>query len=425
MPNLIDRALAMVGLERRQHTVDYINDLSAYYADGHSAHAVQTAAVEYGLGMIGRAFWYAMVEPALPVLTPNVMGMLGRQTVGTGNSVWRITAGGAGLRLTPVSAWEISGGVEEDTWAYRMELERPSGDAFVRLSRYEGVVHVRYMPRPTAPWAGVSPLTAAGLTAQQLGYIERSLRDDVELPTGAIMPLPDGVNQTVVTKAGTVLSSGRGATSLLETTAAGFGQGMHAAPKQDWMQRRFGPEPPATAIDLRESSALWILGRPGSPCHAAYQRRGSAARSLQALLHRNDRAAGEANRLRAVREVRTDHNHHVPRGRQVGHCSQGQGIQLADTGQGEVVGRCEGRGLPAAEHGACSGAYACGACRFAQRSQRASPCWCCLEQRRRRVVKRIRRWVCKHQPGEVHDTEPVCSTCRGEMGLRPISYLRP
>ena len=245
--------------------MDYINGLDTYYADGHSAHAVQTAAVEYGLGMIGRAFWYAMVEPALPVLTPNVMGMLGRQTVGTGNSVWRITAGGAGLRLTPVSAWEISGGVEEDTWAYRMELERPSGDAFVRLSGYQGVVHVRYMPRPTAPWAGVSPLTAAGLTAQQLGYIERSLRDDVELPTGAIMPLPDGVNQAVVTKAGTVLSSGRGATSLLETTAAGFGQGMHAAPKQDWMQRRFGPEPPATAIDLRESSALWILDALGVP----------------------------------------------------------------------------------------------------------------------------------------------------------------
>ena len=39
--------------------------------------------------------------------------------------------------------------------------------------------------------------------------------------------------------------------SLVETTAAGFGEGRGAAPMQDWKPRRFGADPPDTLRGLR------------------------------------------------------------------------------------------------------------------------------------------------------------------------------
>ena len=108
--------------------------------------------------------------------------------------------------------------------------------------------------QPTRPWYGRAPWQLASLTASTLARIERSLSDDAWLPTGAIMPQPDGVNDAIITKAKTILSRGKGALSLLETTNQGFGQGIHAAPKKDWQQERFGPVVPEQSINLRDKA---------------------------------------------------------------------------------------------------------------------------------------------------------------------------
>ena len=127
------------------------------------------------------------------------------------------------------------------------------------------VVHVRYMPRPAAPWQGVSPLVAAGISAETLAYIERSLSYDAKPRGGLIMPQPDGISTRGIQQVTTAITEGQGRITPIETTAKGFGQGDSAAPKSDWEQKRFGALIPATSIDLREKFTLAVMEIMGIP----------------------------------------------------------------------------------------------------------------------------------------------------------------
>ena len=260
----------------------YINSLlgalDTYYATG-QANVHQTAAVEFALGMVGRAFMLAETTPAVPALTALTLSMLGRQTISRGNAVFEIaidpTTGDQ--RLLPVAEYEVGGDVEPSTWRYRIERARPTGEPVPRNVPAAGIVHVRYEPPASAPWAGVSPLVGAGVTATQLARIEQSLAYDAQIPTGALMPLPDGASTKQVESLKNAVSSGKGALSHIETTAGGFGQGAIAAPRADWDQKRFGPMVPATSIDLREKATLAVLGAMGIP-PSLYTSEGSALR---------------------------------------------------------------------------------------------------------------------------------------------------
>ena len=86
---------------------------------------------------------------------------------------------------------------------------------------------------------------------------------------GQIIAVPDGATALQVQQAKNALTTGRGKVSLIETTAAGWGQGQQAKPSGDYQQRRFGPEPPATAIDLREKSAAALIAALGAPTPSA------------------------------------------------------------------------------------------------------------------------------------------------------------
>lgn len=256
----------------------YLGGLDSYLGALNPAAISQTAAVEFGLGMISRAFMLSEIMPAHPALTPLTLSMIARQTVGLGNSVFLLEVSRArGLRLIPVGGYEVSGGALPESWVYEVEQGLPSGDIARRVVPYVGVVHVRYTPRPSAPWAGVSPLSGAGLTAETLAYVERSLGWDAGGATGRLLPMPDGATPEQMNQIARALSSGKGMLSPIESTAGGFGAGPQSAPKADWGQKRFGPEIPATSISLRDSSALWILDAMGIPA-ALHTSAGAAQR---------------------------------------------------------------------------------------------------------------------------------------------------
>ena len=195
--------------------------------------------------------------------------MLARQLMATGNAVFEISRS---MKLIPVVAYTIAGGVDPDTWRYSFKQQRPNGDDPLDLDSLptrnvpsSGMVHVRYMPSFNAPWHGVSPLTRAGLTASGLALIERSLKEDSTLPTGGMLPIPDGAGEAAATQAAAALASGRGKTTLIETLVAGWGQGTEAAPKGDWDQKRFGPNIPATSIEAREKAGEFLMDAMGVP----------------------------------------------------------------------------------------------------------------------------------------------------------------
>ena len=263
--------------KRQAGTVSsYLSDVGNYLStDG--ANVSKTAAVEFCLGLVGRAFMLAEVQPQIPALNPQLLSMMARQTISLGNAVFQVDVGFDGqLSLLPVAAYDISGNVNPNTWRYQIEQERPTGEPRRRSVEGAGIVHVRYMPRPSAPWEGVSPLVSAGATADQLAKIERSLDYDASPRGGLIMPLPDGsTNAPIQLKA--ALTAGLGAVNLVETTAQGFGQGITAAPKEDYVQKRFGAMIPPASIDLREAAALWILDALGVPA-TLHTSQGSAQR---------------------------------------------------------------------------------------------------------------------------------------------------
>ena len=250
----------------------YVNDLANYYSSTGQADVHQTAAVELVLGMIARAFLLANVVPATPALDPLTVSMLARQTLALGNAVFEIDFDGRNIQLLPVAQYDISGQTRPTSWNYRFRQQRPNGDSPLdldqlprRVKPYRGMVHVRYMPSPTAPWVGVSPLTRAGLTAKQLAYIERSLQYDSMPRGGVVMPMPDGASQTQYDQIEKAFSSGLGGMTAVETTQAGFGAGVNARPTGDYDQKRFGAVIPPASIEAREKAMEAVMDACGVP----------------------------------------------------------------------------------------------------------------------------------------------------------------
>ena len=260
----------------KRATGDYTDQINAALAGhfagetGAPADVNRTAAVEFSLGMIARAFMAAEPVPAIPGLNALTLAMIARQTISLGNAVFQVGANGNGL--LPVVSYSIRGNASPESWRYSVKLPFPNGDEPIDPENLPvtelptgRVVHVRYMPRPSAPWQGVSPLVAAGISAETLAKIERSLSYDAQPIGGLILPQPDGISTRAVQQVRAALTTGQGALTPIETTSKGFGQTEAAAPKSDWEQKRFGALIPATSIDLREKITLAVLEIMGIP----------------------------------------------------------------------------------------------------------------------------------------------------------------
>ena len=266
----------------------YLKDTAEYFAGTSTgANVYQTAAVEFAVGIIGRAAMAAEVKVSGATLDPHTMAQLFRETILLGESVQLIDLNRRtnDLRLLPIATRPIiTGGPAPESWRYEIKLPRPNGEDPLDIDQLpvrnvgaEGMIHVRYMPYRAAPWLGVSPLQSAGFTAETLARIEKSLQDDAKMPTGGIMPQPDGVSPTGITQVKAAVTAGKGALTLVETTASGFGLGPNAAPRKDWEQSRFGPMVPSASIQLWESAMLAVLAALGVP-PSLYTSQGAALR---------------------------------------------------------------------------------------------------------------------------------------------------
>ena len=264
-----------------RNTGDILSGTSA------DASVYETAAVEFAVGIVGRAAMAAEVKVSGATLDPHTMAQLFRQTVLLGESVQLIDLNRRTgmIRLLPVATRPIiTGGASPESWRYEIKLPRPNGEDPLDIDQLpsrnigaDGIVHVRYMPYRSAPWQGVSPLQSAGFTAETLARIERSLQDDSKVPTGGIMPQPDGVSATGINQVKAAMTGGKGGLTLAETTASGFGLGPNAAPRKDWEQSRFGPMVPSASIQLWQAAMLAVMAALGVP-PSLYTSQGGALR---------------------------------------------------------------------------------------------------------------------------------------------------
>ena len=270
--------------ENRESATDAIVSALISQAGGSSVPPSVEAlgAVEAAAGLWSRAFASASVEPSTPAtlaLTPSVLAAIGRGLAVRGESVFALDVNGA-VELTQAASWKVAGGVRPETWTYQLELPLPSGKVVKRTLPAESVLHVRYATRPGAPWAGISPLGMADETRALATWIERRLAEEASTAIAYVLPLPEAADVDAL-KAD--IKGGRGRLHIVDTTAAGWGDGSIAAPQRDWKSNRLGADPPESLGQLRENLGNDVFGVYGIPS-SIHGTGGSARESYRQFL---------------------------------------------------------------------------------------------------------------------------------------------
>ncbi len=131
------------------------------------------------------------------------------------------------------------------------------------------VLHFRYAVDPARPWLGLSPLQWASTTAKLQAESERSLADEAAGPVAQLLAIPaDGGDEGAEDALALLkrdIASARGKALLVETVAAGWGDGQSASPHKDWIANRLGPNPPTAMNTTRRESFGAVLAACGVP----------------------------------------------------------------------------------------------------------------------------------------------------------------
>ena len=241
-------------------------------AAGTAADASSTAAVEAAAGALSRAFAAAEAvgaEWVRDAVSPGVLGQIGRDLIRKGDSMHVIRVGGDGaVRLIPCSSWHWEGSHDPASWTVRATAYGPSTSTTWNLPA-SAVVFVRWGSNPGQPYVGVAPTSWAHTTARLGSEVERSIADEAAGPLAQLLAVPqdggDDGDDDPLKMLRADIRAARGKALLVETTAAGWGEGKTAAPSADWRQQRLGPAPPEVMAQLRRDAFEHVLAACGTP----------------------------------------------------------------------------------------------------------------------------------------------------------------
>ena len=251
--------------ETRQETfTEAALELLSQGADGPKASADGIAALEIALGLWGRAFASASVEPSsmADALTPSVLEMIGRELIRVGEAVFLVEVVDGRLMLQPSKTWDLQGGPDPASWTYAITLAGPSTTSKTKNVSERRIVHTRYAVDPDRPWRGVGPLEWAKITATLAANVEARLSEELGQSAGEILPVPDGKAKGALQKD---LRTIKGRLALVESTASNWEGSSQGAPRRDLVQNRIGANPPEVLATLRSDAALHILAMCGVP----------------------------------------------------------------------------------------------------------------------------------------------------------------
>ena len=222
--------------------------------------AGETAALEAAAGITGRAFAEARVEAVPSVrraLTPDTLELIARNMIRRGESLHVISMRGAALELIPAGSWYVRGGPSQSSWYVRADQYAASEHKTVIIP-WAQAVHCRYAVLPSRPWIGVGPLGFASSSAALAGRLDLSLANESRAASAYLLPVPsdggDGGDDDSLAQLKNDIGAANGKNLLVETTAAGFGEGRQAAPQRDWQQNRIGPDWPGALRETRRDA---------------------------------------------------------------------------------------------------------------------------------------------------------------------------
>ena len=248
----------------------YTDALTAYFlalAAGQTSpsHVEETAASEFAVGLLSRAFAVSEMAPEIPGIGQEFRSTLVRTLLIRGNAVYALDVDREGrLTLLPASSYDVRGGPNPASWRYQLDIPGPTAAETLYLPA-ESVIHCRIGQTATRPWQGISPLAAAGLSSLTLAQLEASLRDETKSKSGTLLPIPEGLPDAVVDGLKRDLSGLKGQVAIVETTSGGLGQGRGQQPLSDWNPKRFGPDIKPGNAQLRRDVANDICAALGVP----------------------------------------------------------------------------------------------------------------------------------------------------------------
>ena len=263
-------------------------------AAGTVADASSTAAVEAVAGALSRAFASAQVVGSgwvRDAVTAAVLAQIGRDLVRSGDSMHVIRLDGAGrVRLIPASSWHFEGDHDPASWTVRVTAYGPSTSTTWNLPA-SAVVFVRWGSTAGQPYIGTGPLSWASTTARLQSETERSLADEAGSPLAQLLAVPqdggDGSEDDPLAGLKADTRTARGKALLVETAAAGWGEGRSAAPQRDWQASRLGPMPPDGMVKAADAAFNRVLSACGVPPSLFLDSDGTSQREAVRRWHQN------------------------------------------------------------------------------------------------------------------------------------------
>ena len=200
-------------------------------------------------------------------VSPDVLATIARRLITSGESVHVIEIEGGRVLLRECAYWNVTGGARE-RWRYQVTLPGPSA-THTTWAPADQVIHCRYASAAATPWRGRPPLYWAGLSGVLATALERALGHEAAGPVGSLIPVPQDASaeddDDTYGPLKREIAALRGRVGLVETTAAGYGEGRAAAPAEDWKARRIGAHPPDSLPTLRDQVEATVLAVCGIP----------------------------------------------------------------------------------------------------------------------------------------------------------------
>ena len=225
-----------------------------------------TSAVETACQLYAAAFAAADVEGARAArFGAAERSDLARALIRRGAAVYLLDTEGGMIRFIRAATWDVIGGYRPQSWSYRVDLPGPSVTYKQQIVPAAGVLHFTYATGADRPWEGIAPVDYASLSARLHANLEQALTDESGGHRGYVLPMPAGVRSETVANLKADLRNLKGRTTLVESTAGGFGQGADRAPPRDWVPQRIGPNWPQAITEARREAAHSVLAACGVP----------------------------------------------------------------------------------------------------------------------------------------------------------------
>ena len=226
-------------------------------SDGGALAVIEASARWWGSGLAS-----ATVKPdnvALRSVSPTILDAIGRSLCRSGQSLHTIAVRNGRVTLTPVASWEVHGDDAPASWTYRCSVSGPDVTRLVTLPA-ASVLHIRYAPHPSRPWAGRSPQQLALDTAKAAGLLETATAGELNFTQQQVLTprrnqsdygLADALAPETIQK-------------IVSAFAEHVSTGCFVVPA-DVQAQRLGPEPPDSFPQLRDRLENALYAAHGIP----------------------------------------------------------------------------------------------------------------------------------------------------------------